>query len=84
MFTLRLDALRFYFEEKIKNRWRKIHPGHNPASSWFALIVLGLGFSIVLSGLLLYGTQEGSGFFGFLNQAYFAKSFYLRQAFSLP
>lgn len=77
MFTLSLDALRFYFEEKIKNRWRKIHPGHNPASSWFTLIVLGLGFSIALSGLLLYGTQEGSGFFGFLNQAYFAKSFYL-------
>lgn len=77
MFTLRLDALRFYFEEKVKNRWRKIHPGHNPASSWFTLIVLSLGLGIVFSGLLLYGIQEGSGLFGFLNANYFSKSFYI-------
>ena len=71
MFTLKPSALKFYFIEKVRNRWRKIHPGHNAASSWFTLLVLGLGLMIVFSGVLVYGTQEGSGLFGFLNQKYY-------------
>lgn len=68
-FRLRPAELVFYFREKIENRWRKIPAGHNPASSWYTLVVLVLGSAIVLSGLLLYGIQEGKGIFSFLNPA---------------
>lgn len=70
-FKLSLNELQYYFIEKVQNRWRKIHAGHNAASSWFTLIVLGLGSWIVLSGLLLQGVQEASGIFSSLNAEYF-------------
>jgi len=81
-FQLSLKQLKDYFAEKVHNRWRKIHAGHNAASSWFTLIVLFLGSVIVLSGLVLQGTQEASGIFSFLNAHYFHASyslFYLHQ-----
>lgn len=70
-FKLSPAQLKDYFLEKIRNRWREIPAGHNPASSWFTLIVLGLGSIISLSGLLLYGIQEGKGYLGFLNGHYY-------------
>ncbi len=70
-FKLSLHELKDYFAQKVKNRWRKIHAGHNAASSWFTLIVLGLGSWSVISGLFLQGIQEGSGLLGQLNQHYF-------------
>lgn len=33
-FKLSLHELKDYFAQKVKNRWRKIHAGHNAASSW--------------------------------------------------
>ncbi|MBP9566806.1 MAG: cytochrome b/b6 domain-containing protein [Sulfurospirillum sp.] len=74
-FQLSFNALKHYFVEKIQNRWRKIYAGHNAASSWFTILVLFLGSLIVLTGLLLQGTQEASGLFGFLNQEFFQSSF---------
>ena len=76
-FTLSLKELQSYFAQKIYNRWRTIHAGHNAASSWFTLIVLFLGGWIVLSGLFLQGIQEGSGVFKELNEHYFRFSFAL-------
>lgn len=73
-FILNVSELKFYFQEKISNRWRKIHPGHNAASSWFTLLVLFFGLVIVFSGLLLFGVQEGNGLFSFLNKDYFLYS----------
>ena len=73
-FKFSLESLKDYFKEKVINRWRKIHPGHNPASSWFTLIVLGLGLFIVLSGMFLYGIQEGSGLFSSFNERYYTFS----------
>lgn len=70
-FKLSFKELQDYFLQKIQNRWRKIYAGHNAASSWFTLIVLGLGSWIVMSGLLLQGIQEGSGLFKALNEHYF-------------
>jgi cytochrome b len=70
-FKLSLNKLKFYFQEKIENRFREIPAGHNPASSWFTLIVLGCGFIISLSGLLLYGIQESNGYLSFLNDDYY-------------
>ncbi len=68
---LSLKELKFYFVEKVKNRWREIPAGHNPASSWFTLIVLGVGSVISITGLLLYGIQEGKGYLGFLNDHFY-------------
>ncbi len=70
-FKFSFGALVWYFQEKIIDRWRKIPPGHNPASSWYTVIVLGLGSIIVISGLLHYGIQEGKGLFAFLNADYY-------------
>jgi cytochrome b len=70
-FKLSPAKLKFYFVEKVQNRWRKIPAGHNPASSWFTLIVLFVGSIISISGLLLYGIQEGKGYLGFLNNDFY-------------
>ncbi len=70
-FKLSLTKLKFYFQEKIQNRYREIPAGHNPASSWFTLIVLGFGSIISITGLLIYGIQEGHGYLGFLNDHYY-------------
>jgi len=69
-FKLKPSQLKYYFVEKIQNRWRKIPAGHNPASSWFTVWALGMGTIIVVSGLLLYGIQEGKGLFRDLNSDY--------------
>ena len=70
-FKLSPAQLKEYFVEKVKNRYREIPAGHNPASSWFTLLVLGLGSIIAITGLLLYGIQEGKGYLGFLNNHYY-------------
>ena len=70
-FKLSLEKLKFYFAEKVQNRWRDISAGHNPASSWFTIIVLFVGSIISITGLLLYGIQEGKGYLGFLNNNYY-------------
>ena len=70
-FKLSLKQLKKYFQDKIKDRYRDIPAGHNPASSWFTLIVLGIGSLISISGLLLYGIQEGKGYLSYLNNDYY-------------
>ena len=69
-FKLSPDELKEYFVEKVRNRWRKIPAGHNPASSWFTIWALGVGSIIVVSGLLLYGIQEAKGILSYLNDDY--------------
>ncbi len=69
-FKLKPSQLKYYFVEKIQNRWRKIPAGHNPASSWFTVWALTVGTVIVVSGLLLYGVQEAKGPFRDLNSNY--------------
>jgi len=76
-FKLSLPKLKHYFIEKVQNRWREIPAGHNPASSWFTIIVLFLGSIISITGLLLYGIQEGKGYLGFLNDEYYMYMFIL-------
>ncbi len=70
-FKLSFAQLVWYFKEKMINRWRKIPPGHNPASSWFTILVLTVGSVITTSGLLLYGVQESKGIFSFLNNNFY-------------
>jgi len=73
-FKLNFSALKYYFVEKIENRYREIPAGHNPASSWYTLLVLFLGSIIVGTGLLLYGIQEAKGYLSFLNSEYYQYS----------
>jgi cytochrome b len=76
-FKLSLSKLKLYFLEKVQNRWRNIPAGHNAASSWFTIIVLGVGSIISITGLLLYGIQEGKGYLGYLNDEYYMYMFIL-------
>jgi cytochrome b len=70
-FKLHLPDLKYYFVEKIKDRWRKIPAGHNPASSWYTIWAMIMGTIIVVTGLLLYSIQEAKGFLSFLNDSYY-------------
>lgn len=70
-FHFGIEDLKFYFEEKIKNRYREIAAGHNPASSWFAFLVTWIGIVSCVIGFLLYGIQEGRGIFSYLNEKYY-------------
>jgi cytochrome b len=70
-FKLNLSQLKFYFIEKIQDRWRAIPAGHNPASSWFTIWAMIMGSIIVTSGMLLYGVQEAKGILSFLNTRYY-------------
>ena len=70
-FKFSLSDLKFYFAEKIRNRYREIEPGHNPASSWFAFLITWIGIICCLTGFVLYGIQEGNGIFSFLNENYY-------------
>lgn len=70
-----IHELKYYFVEKIHHRWRKIPAGHNPASSWFTIMVLFLGSFSALSGIMLYGIQEGSGLLRGFNTYYFTYSY---------
>ncbi|RXJ67968.1 hypothetical protein CRV08_09165 [Halarcobacter ebronensis] len=69
-FRFALKDLKFYFIQKIKDRYRQIQPGHNPASSWFAFLVTWFGIVCCISGFVLYGIQEGNGLLSFLNDKY--------------
>ncbi|PLY05890.1 MAG: cytochrome C [Arcobacter sp.] len=71
-FDFTLKNLKFYFTEKIENRYREIPAGHNPASSWFAFLVTWIGIFCCLSGFILYGIQEGNGLTSFLNKNYYS------------
>ncbi len=37
------------------------HIGHNPAGSWAIFLMLGLGFAVSLTGLIVFGGEEGHG-----------------------
>lgn len=71
-YKFELKDLKFYFVEKIQNRYRKISAGHNPASSWFAFLIVWIGLLTCISGFLLYGIQEGKGLLSFLNSEYYS------------
>ena len=73
-FKLSIKQLKQYFQDKVKDRYREIPAGHNPASSWFTIIVLFTGSIIAITGLLIYGIQEGKGYLGFLNDHYYLYS----------
>ncbi len=70
-FYFNLEDLKLYFIEKVRNRYREISVGHNPASSWFTFLFIWIGIICCLVGFALYGVQEGNGIFSFLNENYY-------------
>ncbi|MCF6339533.1 MAG: cytochrome b/b6 domain-containing protein [Sulfurimonas sp.] len=50
---------------------KKEYVGHNPASSWAIVSMIVLALLAVVSGTLVYGTQEGMGVLSFLNATIF-------------
>jgi len=50
---------------------KKEYVGHNPASSWAIVAMIILGLLSVISGMIVYGTQEGMGILSFLNISMF-------------
>ncbi|WP_294965489.1 cytochrome b/b6 domain-containing protein [Sulfurimonas sp.] len=50
---------------------KKEYLGHNPASSWAVIAMMILGLASVVSGVIVYGTQEGMGLLSFLNISLF-------------
>lgn len=79
-FNFNIDDLKFYFVEKVQNRYRKIPAGHNPASSWFAFLLTWVAITSCIIGFLLYGIQEGQGVFSGLNKSYYEYMNVLDQA----
>ena len=68
-FTFDLEELKAYLFNIFGTK--KHYIGHNPASSYAIVAMLILGLLTVLSGMLLYGIQEGLGLFASLNLSYF-------------
>lgn len=60
--SLRLSPheLIYYFQAVIKNI-KTNHTGHNPAASWSALCIIAFGLLAVLSGVVVFGLDEGRG-----------------------
>lgn len=57
---LSLHELIDYFQAVIKNI-KTNHTGHNPAASWSALCIIAFGLLAVLSGVVVFGLDEGRG-----------------------
>lgn len=70
-FNFSLSSLKLYFIKKVKDRYREIEAGHNPASSWFAFLVTWIGILCCMTGFILYGIQEGNGIFSSMNENYY-------------
>jgi len=70
-FNFKLTDLIAYMFNIFSNK--KEYVGHNPASSWAIVAMITFGLLSVLSGTLVYGTQEGMGIFSFLNHSIFKK-----------
>lgn len=62
---LSLHELTDYFRAVIKNV-KTNHTGHNPAASWSALCIIAFGLLAVLSGVVVFGLDEGRGMLRFL------------------
>jgi len=60
--SLRLSPkeLVVYFDTVRKNI-KTSHTGHNPAASWSFLCIIVLGLSALISGVVVYGLDEGRG-----------------------
>ncbi len=68
-FNFTLKDLFIYMTHVFGNKKRYI--GHNPASSWAIVAMIALGLLSVISGILVYGTQEGMGILAGLNHSLF-------------
>lgn len=68
-FNFNLNDLKEYMLNVFGDK--KEYVGHNPASSWAIVAMIILGLASVVSGVIVYGTQEGMGVLSFLNISLF-------------
>ena len=68
-FNFKLKDLVEYMLNVFGNK--KAYIGHNPASSWAIIAMIVLGLASVVTGIIVYGTQEGMGVLSFLNISLF-------------
>ena len=68
-FNFNIKDLKEYMFNVFGNK--KQYTGHNPASSWAIIAMIVLGLLSVVSGMVVYGTQEGMGVLSFLNVSMF-------------
>ena len=59
------DFLASLFSDKSK------YVGHNPLASYVMVTILITVFFVIVTGVLVYGVQEGRGLLSFLNSSYF-------------
>ncbi|WP_310441081.1 cytochrome b/b6 domain-containing protein [Sulfurimonas sp.] len=64
-FNFNIEDLKEYLLNIFGNK--KEYAGHNPASSWAIIAMIILGLASVISGVVVFGTQEGMGILSFLN-----------------
>lgn len=70
---LKSSELVLYFKSVMKNQ-KTDYTGHNPAASWSALCIIALGLFAVLSGVIVFGIDEGRGIFRSLYLDYYSNS----------
>ena len=68
-FNFNLIALKHYMLNIFSSK--KEFKGHNPASSWAILFMLVFAFFSIITGVLLFGVQEGMGILSFLNTSFY-------------
>lgn len=61
----------------------KSYLGHNPAASYVIIGILLFTLLTALSGLLLYGIEEGRGVLAFLNAQHFQKMYFIHEIHEL-
>lgn len=68
-FPVSLQKAKDFIKNIFDNKQKYI--GHNPLASFVLIAMLIVAFLTVISGILLFGIQEGKGILAFLNTPYF-------------
>ncbi|MCE5195411.1 MAG: cytochrome b/b6 domain-containing protein [Nitrospiraceae bacterium] len=69
-FHLHMDKLGSYIKDFFKKQ-KPLYIGHNPGASWAVIVMITLSLLEVLTGVVLYGIEEGRGFLRFLHDGYY-------------
>lgn len=76
-FQLSISELSRYLKT-VSNKQTLRYIGHNPATSWITIIIIVVGLLSVLTGAVVYGTEEARGILAFLYETYYIYSSYVK------
>lgn len=68
-FNFKISDLKAYMLRVLGEK--KEYIGHNPATSYAIVLMIGLSFLAVITGALTYGVKEGMGIFSLMNHTMF-------------